>query len=292
MITLRPFRKDDFALLHAACEGVFEGNDYMPSLVPSILNDERFEVLVIELHHEEGEKVGVTALQLMDGGRTAFIFGLRVLQSFQGRGLGSSALKAQMLRALGRNGVERCRYTLNSAIETNFRLAAKVGMTVGQRWPLLRRQGEPEIEALKHALAAHAEKQPELKSISVAELQKVVEDGEMVVVLPAWKATAVAHLHEHEVEEVVVESEGGGVSVSGWGSNSSQGRVLALWLSPTAHLAAHVLHHLRQHAPRDVEVFCQLSHLAQHAPLLEANLSPYQQASAVLVECSQLKDSS
>ena len=102
---------------------VWEGNDYLPSVFESWLNDENSHFHCVEA---DGRVVAVANLRLLEGGRTGWMEGLRVHPDYRGKGY-ANEMTHFLVRKAEDLGVERLRYTTGDNNAASLRLASMAG---------------------------------------------------------------------------------------------------------------------------------------------------------------------
>jgi GNAT superfamily N-acetyltransferase len=136
------------------CKTVFNGRDYMPALLPKLLVDAHVRCYALE-DTETKTLVAVAATGLIDGGRTAYLFGMRVAEECRGRGV-AKALLSHQLREAATLGCERARFTRDCTIEATRRLAQALGFVQTALFPLVRWDGAEVVAEMTAALQREA----------------------------------------------------------------------------------------------------------------------------------------
>lgn len=286
-MALVPLQESDLAWVEDLCRGVFNGNDYMPRIAQKLMKDEKVSIWKVVMEGT-GEGVGITATELRDRGETAFIFGTRISEEMRGKGLGRATLIRQTETALLCPSVLRVRFTRNSLNPATLRMALAAHLLPVLACPLIRRQGAAPITRLLHSLppsppfAPLHHRDPSLPE-SVRDLQCPLG----IVIVGAWKCTQLQYLSELVPQGPLRLLVGtGGFSVWTIGNNSVQGRTDAIFVSPGAHLGAHVRAQISPDCT-DLEVFCSESHLKECPDAFSENIAHYENVHVSVVQTEE-----
>jgi len=102
---------------------IWEGHDYLPSVIEEWLKDSHSYTCGIEV---EDQFVALANLRVIEGGRTGWMEGLRVHPDHRGKGY-ANALTEYLIEKAVELGVQRLRYTTSNENEASLRLAEKYG---------------------------------------------------------------------------------------------------------------------------------------------------------------------
>ncbi len=147
----RRFEAGDLEQLGEVCRGVFGGRDFLPSAALRLMSDDDVFFAAVE-EEGSGELAGVGLWSVTDGGRTAYLFGLRVRERCRGAGLALRILFF-LLSSAAEKGCVRVRLVRDSAAAAPARLSARLGLRETARFPLLRREGE-KLKRLREEMRA------------------------------------------------------------------------------------------------------------------------------------------
>ncbi|MGD0159120.1 MAG: GNAT family N-acetyltransferase [Candidatus Bathyarchaeia archaeon] len=104
---------------------IWEGHDYLPSVVDEWLRDSNSRFYGVEV---DGRVVAVGRIRLVEDGRIGWMEGLRVHPEYRGRGFAND-LTETILREGERLGVERLRYTTSDENAASVKLAKMAGFS-------------------------------------------------------------------------------------------------------------------------------------------------------------------
>jgi GNAT superfamily N-acetyltransferase len=104
---------------------IWEGHDYLPSVIDSWLNEPSSFMYGVEI----GNRLAAVAnLRLVENGRTGWMEGLRVHPDFRRQGF-ADLLTKHLLEEAGKIGVQRLRYTTSTENHASVRLGETYGFT-------------------------------------------------------------------------------------------------------------------------------------------------------------------
>jgi GNAT superfamily N-acetyltransferase len=158
------------------CKTVFQGRDYMPALLPKLLVDSHVRCYALE-DTDTKTLVAVSITGLIDGGRTAYLFGMRVAEECRGRGV-AKALLSHQLREAATLGCERARFTRDCKIEATRRLAQSLGFVQTALFPLVRWEGVAEVAEMTAKLQREARGEQNKKKEESAQLRRIDDSSE------------------------------------------------------------------------------------------------------------------
>ena len=123
--TVRKLRKSDRNDIMEISHHIWEGHDYLSSVVDQWLQDQNSNFYGVEV---DGHVVAVGNLRLVEGGRTGWMEGLRVHPEYRGRGLANDITRHIVGRA-EHLGVGRLRYTTSDENVASLKLAKMAGFS-------------------------------------------------------------------------------------------------------------------------------------------------------------------
>jgi len=104
---------------------IWEGHDYLPSVVDQWLHDSNSRFYGVEVR---GRIVGVGRVRLVEDGRIGWMEGLRVHPDYRGRGFANDLTKA-IVKEGELLGVERLRYTTSDENTASVKIATMAGFS-------------------------------------------------------------------------------------------------------------------------------------------------------------------
>lgn len=122
-LMMRKVKTSDLEDILEISRHVWEGHDYLPSVIEKWLKDPNSYTYGIEV---DGHLVSLDNLRLIEKGRTGWLEGLRVHPDYRGRGL-AKKLTEHMIREAQRLKVQRLRYTTATDNLASLKLAEKAG---------------------------------------------------------------------------------------------------------------------------------------------------------------------
>ena len=123
--TVRRLRDSDRSDVIEISSHIWEGHDYLPSVVDEWLRDPNSRFYGVEV---KGRVVGVGRVRLVEYGRIGWMEGLRVHPDYRGRGFAND-LTRSIIREGERLGVERLRYTTSDENRASVKLAKMAGFS-------------------------------------------------------------------------------------------------------------------------------------------------------------------
>ncbi len=122
-LTMRRVETSDLKDILEISRHVWEGHDYLPSIIEEWLTDPNSYTYGAEV---DGRLVGLDNLRLVENGRTGWMEGLRVHPDYRGKGL-ANKLTDRMIKEGQRLKVQRLRYTTAVDNLASLKLAEKTG---------------------------------------------------------------------------------------------------------------------------------------------------------------------
>ena len=123
--TVRRLRDSDRSDVIEISSHIWEGHDYLPSVVDEWLRDSNSRFYGVEV---DGRVVAVGRVRLVEEGRIGWMEGLRVHPDYRGRGFAND-LTRSIIREGERLGVERLRYTTSDENRASVKLAKMAGFS-------------------------------------------------------------------------------------------------------------------------------------------------------------------
>lgn len=199
-LSFRPFVEADLPRLRDMCANVWGGRDFLPSVAGKLASDPK--VIFLAGTEAEGRIIAVGFAMLIDGGKTAYLGGLRVDESLQKRGIGSAFIR-RLLRDSALAGATRARFSRDRRSKATARIAEATGFKSVLQAPVLRVEEEG-VEALTAHLTEHTrEAQPEGGAlIETSRLEEFLAtkpdpkqcNGSGIVLDASWKCMELEHV--------------------------------------------------------------------------------------------------
>jgi N-acetylglutamate synthase-like GNAT family acetyltransferase len=123
--TIRKLRNSDREDIMEISRHIWEGHDYLSSVVDQWLRDPISHFYGVEV---EGHVVAVGNIRLVEDGRTGWMEGLRVHPEYRGRGFANDITR-HIVRKAECLGVERLRYTTSDENVASLKLAKMAGFS-------------------------------------------------------------------------------------------------------------------------------------------------------------------
>jgi N-acetylglutamate synthase-like GNAT family acetyltransferase len=123
--TIRKLRNSDREDIMEISRHIWEGHDYLSSVVDQWLRDPRSHFYGVEV---EGHVVAVGNIRLVEDGRTGWMEGLRVHPEYRGRGFANDITR-HIVRKAECLGVQRLRYTTSDENVASLKLAKMAGFS-------------------------------------------------------------------------------------------------------------------------------------------------------------------
>jgi N-acetylglutamate synthase-like GNAT family acetyltransferase len=123
--TIRKLRNSDREDIMEISRHIWEGHDYLSSVVDKWLRDPNSHFYGVEV---EGHVVAVGNIRLVEDGRTGWMEGLRVHPEYRGRGFAND-ITQHIVRKAEHLGVERLRYTTSDENVASLKLAKMAGFS-------------------------------------------------------------------------------------------------------------------------------------------------------------------
>lgn len=156
--TSRPLGEGDRDVILAIARNTWGGHDHLPEMFEEWLSDDSCYPICVEV---DGEIASLGCIRLIEGGRTAWLEGLRTQQEFQGKGY--ARVITDQLRNLAKGlGANRTRLTASLENPTPVHLAGSIGMkklqTLAANWfgPLNPLVNEPRNEQVRNLAPSQA----------------------------------------------------------------------------------------------------------------------------------------
>jgi N-acetylglutamate synthase-like GNAT family acetyltransferase len=123
--TIRKLRNSDREDIMEISRHIWEGHDYLSSVVDKWLRDPSSHFYGVEVG---GHVVAVGNIRLVEDGRTGWMEGLRVHPEYRGRGFAND-ITQHIVRKAEHLGVERLRYTTSDENVASMKLAKMAGFS-------------------------------------------------------------------------------------------------------------------------------------------------------------------
>ena len=151
--TSRPLSEGDRDVILAIARNTWGGHDHLPKMFEEWLSDDNCHSICVEV---DGRIASLGCIRLIEGGRTAWLEGLRTQQEFQGKGY--ARVITDQLKSLAKElGANRMRLTASLENPTSVHLAGSIGMkklqTLTANWfgplgPLVNKSKGGQVRAL------------------------------------------------------------------------------------------------------------------------------------------------
>jgi RimJ/RimL family protein N-acetyltransferase len=123
--TIRKLRNADRDDIMEISKHVWEGHDYVPSVINQWLKDSKSHSYGVEI---DGHVVALGNLRLIEDGRIGWMEGLRVHPEFRGRGFATDITR-HIVKTAEHLRVERLRYTTSDENAASLKLAKMAGFS-------------------------------------------------------------------------------------------------------------------------------------------------------------------
>ena len=120
---IRRINKSDRKDILEISRHIWEGHDYLPSVIDGWFSDPQSYTCGVEVHNQ---LVALANFRVIEGGRTGWMEGLRVHPDYRKRGY-ACALTEHLLMKVLESPVQRLRYTTSTENEASLKLAEKFG---------------------------------------------------------------------------------------------------------------------------------------------------------------------
>lgn len=145
-VTIRKLLRSDLDDIAEISRHIWEGNDYLPSVVDDWLKDPNCHFYGVE---ENGHVVSVGNLRLLEDGRTGWMEGLRVHPEHRGKGF-ANEITTYLTKKAERLGVERIRYTTSDRNEASLKLAKMAGLSESSKMAVFWTENPKQIPPIRN----------------------------------------------------------------------------------------------------------------------------------------------